>query len=240
MMVSHPVGVAILGIDTIVALHADVSREARRLHVLHMAQLHCRKGCSSCCTDELTVFDVEAEHIRDRHAELLATGMPHAAGGCAFLDEVGACRIYADRPYVCRTQGLPLRWIEDRDGNAVEMRDICPLNDEGEPIEGLHADACWSLGPAEERLGRLQLEAGAGSRRTRLRDLFVTRLNGHTAWGGPSSSKVEPKTVISMGDKSPKAKDKSKKQHTADKNQKHAAAVEKAKPSPQGAAKKGR
>lgn len=41
-----------------------------------------------------------------------------------------------------------------------------------------------------------------------------------------------------MGDKSPKAKDKSKKQHTADKNQKHAAAVEKAKPPAQGSAKK--
>jgi hypothetical protein len=38
--------------------------------------------------------------------------------------------------------------------------------------------------------------------------------------------------AISMGDKSPKAKDKSKKQHTADKNQKHAAAVEKAKHAP--------
>ena len=42
-----------------------------------------------------------------------------------------------------------------------------------------------------------------------------------------------------MGDKSPKAKDKSKKQHTADKDQKHAAAVQKAKP-PAPAAKKGR
>lgn len=43
-----------------------------------------------------------------------------------------------------------------------------------------------------------------------------------------------------MGDKSPKAKDKAKKQHTADKDQKHAAAVQKAKPAaPGGAAKKG-
>jgi hypothetical protein len=46
--------------------------------------------------------------------------------------------------------------------------------------------------------------------------------------------------VMSMGDKSPKAKDKSKKQHTADKNQKQAAAVEKAKPAASGSAKKGR
>ncbi len=41
-----------------------------------------------------------------------------------------------------------------------------------------------------------------------------------------------------MGDKSPKAKDKSKKQHTADKDKKHAAAVDKAKPAQAGAGKK--
>ena len=47
------------------------------------------------------------------------------------------------------------------------------------------------------------------------------------------------RAVISMGDKSPKSKDRAKKQHTADKNQKHAAAVEKAKPAASAAAKKG-
>jgi hypothetical protein len=41
-----------------------------------------------------------------------------------------------------------------------------------------------------------------------------------------------------MGDKSPKAKDKSKKQHTAGKDQKHAAALEKAKPAAAGSMKK--
>jgi len=43
-----------------------------------------------------------------------------------------------------------------------------------------------------------------------------------------------------MGDKSPKAKDKSKKQHEADKNQKHEAAVAKAKPPAQGSSKNGK
>jgi hypothetical protein len=43
-----------------------------------------------------------------------------------------------------------------------------------------------------------------------------------------------------MGDKSPKAKDKAKKQDTADKNQKRAAAVAKAAPPAPGAGKKGR
>ena len=43
-----------------------------------------------------------------------ATGIEEGAGpegACAFLDGEGGCRVYPDRPYVCRTQGLPLRWI---------------------------------------------------------------------------------------------------------------------------------
>jgi hypothetical protein len=50
----------------------------------------------------------------------------------------------------------------------------------------------------------------------------------------------ERKAVISMGDKSPKAKDRAKKQDTADKNQKTAAAVAKANRASEGAAKKGK
>jgi len=228
------------GGDPVARLHAEVDGATRRLHVVHAARLQCRRGCSSCCVDGLTVFEPEAERIRSRHAELLASGEAHPEGACAFLDAHGGCRIYAERPYVCRTQGLPLRWIEERDCGLVELRDICPLNDTGEPIEALSAEACWSIGPFEERLARLAIGGRAGSRRTRLRDLFAVPLHGHPIAGGSSSPKLELEAVIPMGDKSPKAKDKSKKQHEADKNQKHVAAVEKAKPPAAGAGKKGK
>ena len=46
--------------------------------------------------------------------------------------------------------------------------------------------------------------------------------------------------MISLGDKSPKAKDKAKKQDSVDKNQKKAAAVAKGKQASPGAAKKGK
>jgi Putative zinc- or iron-chelating domain len=158
--------------DTIVALHGDIARETRHLGLLHAARLHCQEGCSSCCIDGLTVFEVEAAHIRRHNTELLATGTPHAEGACAFLDEQGSCRIYRERPYVCQTQGLPLRWTEERDGDVTESRDICPLNDAGEPVEALHADACWSIGPVEERLAALDLADPNRTTRSRLRDLF--------------------------------------------------------------------
>lgn len=161
---------------SLATLHATIDRQALHLAVLHADRLNCRRGCSSCCVDGLTVFEIEAEPIRRLHAELLATGVPHAEGACAFLDAEGACRIYAERPYVCRTQGLPLRWLEPRDGDAVELRDICPLNESGTPIEDLPAPSCWTLGPVEEELARLQIESDTPDRpRTSLRNLFAAR-----------------------------------------------------------------
>ena len=150
--------------------------------VLHAERLQCRVGCASCCVDDLTVFEIEADAIRDRHAAMLSTEAPHPEGACAFLDASLGCRVYGERPYVCRTQGLPLRWVEEEqvaDGDSdvalVELRDICPLNEEGEPIESLPADACWELGPTEAELARLQMRGGHGSGRVRLRDLFSRR-----------------------------------------------------------------
>ena len=156
------------------ALHAEVDRAAIALARRHAERLRCRRGCHACCIDGLTVFEVEAERIRSRHTELLREGHPHPPGACAFLGDAGECRIYEDRPYVCRTQGLPLRWLDvDDHGEPVERRDICPLNAEGEPLEALSARACWTLGPFEDRLRRIQeAQGGEGGRRVALRALF--------------------------------------------------------------------
>lgn len=161
-------------LERLVGLHDEVDRDAGALVARHEDRLHCERGCHSCCVDEITVFEIEAERIRRAHPDLLAKGAPHPPGACAFLDAEGACRIYADRPYVCRTQGLPLRWIaEDASGELVEARDICPLNLEGVPLEELPEEACWTLGPVELRLGQLQEEADGGERtRIPLRSLF--------------------------------------------------------------------
>jgi hypothetical protein len=53
------------------------------------------------------------------------------------------------------------------------MRDICPLNEESKPIEELPDEECWTIGPFEEKLGRLQSSADGGKMtRVLLRDLF--------------------------------------------------------------------
>ncbi len=159
----------------LVALHEEVDRETRALAVVHADRLQCRRGCHACCVDELTVTQIEAERIRRAHPELLATGTPNPVGACAFLDVEGACRIYAERPLVCRSQGLPLRiFFEDEEEQIEERRDICPLNlAGGPPLESLPEDACWLVGPHELRLTHLDERAGGSDEaRVRLRDLF--------------------------------------------------------------------
>lgn len=159
-------------IAAVLRLHADVDRRAGALHARHAVRLQCRRGCASCCVDDLTVFEVEAELIRTRAGSVLREP-PNPAGACAFLDADAACRIYPVRPYVCRTQGLPLRWTDFDGSGAVERRDICPLNESDEPIESLPADACWEIGPTEGRLAAIQSAHDDGAlRRVRLRTLF--------------------------------------------------------------------
>lgn len=168
----------LLGMELpVIKLHDEVDRLAAGLAAQHDARMRCRLGCSECCVDGLTVFPVEAARIEAFAAELLQTGSPHPPGRCAFLDDQGGCRIYAHRPYVCRTQGLPLRWLdEDPQRGLVELRDICPLNEEpgDPPVESIPPEACWTIGPFEGRLAHLQAERepNTANRRISLRSLF--------------------------------------------------------------------
>jgi len=150
-----------------------VDERARALAVRHAARLRCRRGCAACCVDDLTVFAVEALRIRARAPDVLREE-PHPPGACGCLDDAAACRSHAYRPYVCRTQGLPLRWIvSDATDGPVGRRDVCPLNDTGEPIETLPAEACWELGPVEGRIAALEAaRSGGAPARVRLRELF--------------------------------------------------------------------
>lgn len=165
-----PVSVA----SELLALRQRVDEETARLEDRHRARLRCAKGCCDCCVDDLSVFEVEAERIRALHPAVLRSA-PAPEGGCAFLDGEGACRIYESRPHVCRTQGLPLRWIDWEE--EVEARSICPLNEEGPSLVELPAEDCLELGPNEAQLATLEarrsgVAMGSSLARVRLRDLF--------------------------------------------------------------------
>ena len=155
-------------------LYHEIDQRAYELFTLHSDRLLCRQGCIKCCMDGITVFEVEARNIREHYGGLLELGVPHTEDACAFLDSDGTCRIYQYRPYVCRTQGLPLRWLDETEtGDIVELRDICPENESGPAIVTLPEEQCWTIGPFELRLAALQaLVSGKETVRVPLRSLF--------------------------------------------------------------------
>lgn len=96
----------------------------------HMA---CRKGCSACCLN-ISVFPVEAIRLRlafdTLTDEAKASALTRATqssdeGPCPLLDGEGACLLYAHRPVICRTHGLPI--VFD-DGKGTRRVDFCPEN----------------------------------------------------------------------------------------------------------------
>lgn len=111
--------------------------------------LACKKGCDACCVEGLSVLPVEALAIE---ASGLRAPGEHKAGMCAFLDAQGACTIYAARPILCRTHGLPLKskHSEGARGALTVIDDVsvCALNfTERAPraAETLDADALLML-----------------------------------------------------------------------------------------------
>ena len=165
-------------------LHALIDERASALARELGPRITCHLGCSGCCRDALTVFEVEARLIRTEAADLLATAEPAPPGRCAFLSDAGACRIYEHRPYVCRTHGLPLAWLEEADDEPVEVRDICPLNEAGEPIESLSSEHVWEIGPFEETLQALQALATP--------DTPMLRCSLRQLWPGSEAGPLEP------------------------------------------------
>lgn len=90
--------------------------------------ISCANGCSSCCHVDLAVTAIEAVCIQravERLPEDTREGLQQRASAlaksrdssdplpCVMLDENGSCTIYADRPMICRTQGLALRYPID-------------------------------------------------------------------------------------------------------------------------------
>lgn len=86
----------------------------------------CQKGCSACCHTQVSVNSDEAQLLATRILEdgikidldklekqalvkndgLVWFKLDYSDRGCVFLNEQGACRVYTDRPAVCRTNNV--------------------------------------------------------------------------------------------------------------------------------------
>ena len=108
-----------------------VNRHAAAVETSCRDQMACRPGCASCCR-QISVSAIEAlvlwralqdlpSGVAAAHREAATAAV--AAEVCPLL-EGGLCRLYAARPLICRTHGLPLL-VEDDGGRRV---DFCPLS----------------------------------------------------------------------------------------------------------------
>lgn len=111
-------------------LIASLDTEIARIGEMHTAALSCGPGCSSCC-QAFSVLPIEAAAIGEAIASLPIASRERfgklAPGDdrCPLLID-DLCSIYAARPIICRTQGLPLAYV-DEDREAIEVS-ACPLN----------------------------------------------------------------------------------------------------------------
>jgi hypothetical protein len=121
-------------------LTARVDAHAAAVRRRWPTSLQCRRGCDACCR-HLSVFPVEAAALGAALAGL-APGAGEALRQrarrmgadqrCPLLVD-RACALYAARPLICRTQGLPLLYHLD----GRPRVDVCPLNFQaGETLAG--------------------------------------------------------------------------------------------------------
>ncbi|MEE4242270.1 MAG: hypothetical protein V2I36_12450 [Desulfopila sp.] len=103
----------------------DIEREILRVTAkLPENQLQCRPGCADCCC-EFSVFSLEAVLIRDCIQGFFLSRVASPPGCCRFLQNSN-CSIYASRPILCRTQGMPTGYV-DPESTVVEVS-ACPEN----------------------------------------------------------------------------------------------------------------
>jgi hypothetical protein len=155
------------------ALVDKVDAFGAKVHAERDADMQCAPGCAACCDVALTVCATEAAPIREAVAALpldararlaaRAVALEGRDGPCVMLED-GRCVVYAARPLVCRTQGLPLAYppgfvpVEAVRGRDARGHDLtwCPLNfrdDTPRPDDVLDAGRVDEMLALVDRLG---------------------------------------------------------------------------------------
>lgn len=138
------------------ALLVQIDQLCDRIVATFSDRIACRAGCAACCTLQ-GVLPVEAAYLAlawhqlpEPAARALRRHLRAASDSdrCSLLSD-DCCPLYAARPIICRTHGLPLL-VEDEHGARV---DYCPLNFAG--LETLPGGAVIDL----ERLNQALLIA---------------------------------------------------------------------------------
>ncbi|MBL8627513.1 MAG: YkgJ family cysteine cluster protein [Myxococcales bacterium] len=161
------------------ALVAKVDAFVARVEARHAADLRCGPGCATCCHARLTVTGVEAAAIRAwlaaqpvaARAAIAAAAATAAPDRCAALDADDRCRIYAVRPLVCRSHGVPIRLRQ----GSLPVVTSCALNFAARGPAAADADCILDQELVSTTLGVIDRAAGgAPAARVELAALLIS------------------------------------------------------------------
>jgi hypothetical protein len=124
-------------VSRLLELSAKVDAFGARVASRYPGELACGPGCDDCCNRRLSVTGVEAALIREALARLDAPARAAIArraasapaSVCAALDAERCCSIYAVRPLVCRSHGVPIRFEPDERSAPSGQRSRLPIID---------------------------------------------------------------------------------------------------------------
>ncbi len=117
-------------------LQRRMDRFFRQVKRRERNNLACRVGCSDCCQRDLALFPVEVdllvaaaqelpENVRRGVLQRARRALHDSEAPCPLLDQRGKCLVYANRPMICRSHGLPL--LITFPGKEPSLS-VCPLN----------------------------------------------------------------------------------------------------------------
>jgi Fe-S-cluster containining protein len=145
--------------DSYQQLADKVDAFGERVDARYPNALTCHAGCSQCCLVHLTVLPLEFERIEaavlalpaaDQEALSARVRAGKADPRCPLLDDSGQCRVYAARPMICRSHGLPIS-VGD-----PQVWDVCPLNfPEGPDLAALDPDVVMNVSTVNVILGMM-------------------------------------------------------------------------------------
>ena len=157
------------------ALFARIEAFFVAAHAREGEAITCRAGCDDCCRRRFTVTGIEAEEIREglaalpeaRRQELALRAREGDSEVCAALDSDGRCAIYAHRPVICRTHGLPIRFSTEHSGRSLPMLDACPKNFVGQDLAAVSPASVMDQTTLSTILGALDAADAAETGRAR-------------------------------------------------------------------------
>ena len=140
--------------ERLVELFAKVEAFFDQAKLRHGDALTCHAGCDDCCQKQFSVTSLEAAIVQEAldampdskrrilHERSLRQGPTEP---CPALGESGLCEIYEARPLICRTHGLPIRFVEENENEGkrslpvvASFVDACPKNFKGQDLGALN------------------------------------------------------------------------------------------------------